>query len=289
MPTKAELEDEVEQLRRRVEQQSQSTTTDTSPSWTSEVLEKLIKVQGEQMQSFMLQQNQEVDARLERFLGRFGQYDRETQDHAAISTSERLPTTPKAIAKPPPPLEGGINYRQWKQWLGSWKNYAILVKIDGLSREEQIASFRSFCSPELLAKMEFSMNIPANTPDSMDQVFETISKFLKMKHNVALDRFRLLNRHQEQGEQFDEFYTALQEMAAEAELREMSHDDWIATLILVGTSDDKIRQELLSKVVPPTLEETVAMRRNEEKGRLGVRDLQRPERVAIGAYKARTP
>eukprot|EP00094_Tigriopus_californicus_P008821 TCALIF_08502-PA protein Name:"Protein of unknown function" AED:0.31 eAED:0.31 QI:0/0/0/1/1/1/2/0/273 len=78
-------------------------------------------------------------------------------------------------------------------------------------------------------------------------------------------------------------------MAAEAELQEMSHDDWIATLALVGMSDDKIQQELLSKIVPPTLEETLTMCRNEEKGRLGVRDLQRPEGVATAAYKARTP
>ncbi|TRY81131.1 hypothetical protein TCAL_12317, partial [Tigriopus californicus] len=120
------------------------------------------------------------------------------------------------------------------------------------SRREQVASFLLFCTPKMLSKMEFSMNIPMDTQDTLDE---------------------------DENEPFDDFYTSLQELVAEAELRLMSHNDWIAMLVLVGTSDDKVRQELLAKVVPPTLEETIIMCRNEEKGRMGLQGLRSPDGV----------
>ncbi|TRY79445.1 hypothetical protein TCAL_07552, partial [Tigriopus californicus] len=280
---------EVAQLRQRLDQQSTHGGSETSAVLPSDVLERLVKIQGDQMQEFISRQTQEVDNRLERFFDRLSLPSRINPEDQSIIPSERGPPIPKAVTKPPPSLEDGISYRQWNQWLSSWKNYANLVKINGFSRQEQVASFRSFCTPKMLSKMEFSMNIPVDTQDTLDEVINKISTFLKLRHNLALDRFRLLNRRQDENEPFDDFYTSLQELAAEAELRLMSHDDWIAMLVLVGTSDDKVRQELLAKVVPPTLEETIIMCRNEEKGRMGIQGLRSPDGVSVAACKVKTP
>lgn len=110
-----------------------------------------------------------------------------------------------------------------------------------------------------------------------------------MRHNIGLDRFRLLNRRQEEDESFDEFHTSLQELADKAELRQMSHDDWIAVLIMAGTSDNKARQELLSKVGLPTLEETINLCRNEDKGRRGVRESKGSDGVSIAGIRGKIP
>ena len=41
------------------------------------------------------------------------------------------------------------------------------VELGSQTQREQIATFRSYCAPEFVSKMEFSMDIPENTTDQL--------------------------------------------------------------------------------------------------------------------------
>ena len=76
-----------------------------------------------------------------------------------------------------------------------------------------------------------------------------------------------LNRRQEDGETFEEFQGALAELAEDAEIANMSYDDWMTTRLIHGISDEDVRQELLGKTPSLDLAETIRLCKNKELAR----------------------
>jgi hypothetical protein len=101
--------------------------------------------------------------------------------------------------------------------------------------------------------------------------------YLKERRNVTMDRLRLVNRKQQEGEVFEDFYVALCVAAQDADLRGMDYEAWMATLLTVGITEDKTRQKLLAKTPSPTMDEKLTLCRNEEDGRSGQGDLRDPK------------
>jgi hypothetical protein len=122
-----------------------------------------------------------------------------------------------------------------------------------------------------------AMKIAEDTAQTLEQILTTLEIYLKERRNVALDRLRLVNRKQQEGEVFEDFYVALCVAAQDADLRGMDYEAWMATLLRVGITDDETIQKLLAKTPSPTMDETLTLCRNEEKGRLGQGDLRDPK------------
>ena len=160
---------------------------------------------------------------------------------------------PKVQAKAPPTVHGNTDHSAFRKWRKTWDNYATITKLSSLPQPEQLAQLKGVLSPEFLAHMTHMMGIPEDTRDSITVVLDKIEGYLKSLRNVALDRYNLVNRRQRDDESFASFYSALQDLADDAGLAEMTPDTWLATLILVGIKDESTRKKLLQEVTPPDL------------------------------------
>jgi hypothetical protein len=152
-----------------------------------------------------------------------------------------------------------------------------VIKLPDQTREQQIATFGSFCSPELLDKMIHAMKIAEDTIQTLEQILTTVEIYLKERRNVALDCLPLVNRMQQEGEVFEDFNVALCVAAQDADLQGMDYKAWMNTLLTVGITEDETRQKLLANTPSPTMDQTLTLCRNEEKGRLGQGDLRDPK------------
>ena len=170
----------------------------------------------------------------------------------------------KISIRPPDILEDGTTLKVFKKWEASWRNYAQVAKLNEKSREDQVATFWTFCKPEFLQRIRHAVEIPLDTPLTLDQVLQKVKDYLKSQRNIAVDRYKLVRRKQETGESFDDFLVELREQAEDANLSSMTADEWIATLIVSGVRDEDTRQELLSKKPPLDLPETITLCRNRE-------------------------
>eukprot|EP00094_Tigriopus_californicus_P008302 TCALIF_07998-PA protein Name:"Protein of unknown function" AED:0.45 eAED:0.45 QI:0/0/0/0.5/1/1/2/0/288 len=137
---------------------------------------------------------------------------------------------PRATVRQPPTLDKDVDYKKYIQWRTSWDNYAQIVCLSDQPDDHQTALFKSFCTPGLLEKMTHAMNIQWSG-STLTSILTQIETYLKEQRNVALDRLRLVNRKQAEGETFDDFYTALCVLADEADLKRMDYDAWLATLV----------------------------------------------------------
>jgi hypothetical protein len=143
--------------------------------------------------------------------------------------------TARPTARAPPTLNKDMDFKKFVQWRKTWTNYTTVIKLPDQTREQQIATFRSFCSPELLDKMIHAMKIAEDTTQTLEQILTTVEIYLKERRNIALDCLRLVNPKQQEGEVFEDFYVAPCVAAQNADLRGMDYEAWI--------TDDKTRQD----------------------------------------------
>ncbi|XP_043223982.1 uncharacterized protein K02A2.6-like [Amphibalanus amphitrite] len=100
--------------------------------------------------------------------------------------------------------------------------------------------------------------------DNVSSSLDKIEQYLRLQHNVAIDRVKFEERHQEEGESFDSFLIAIKELAADAELCSSCMDDRITTRIMSGIRDKDTRRKLLSLRPFPSLLCAIDICRSEE-------------------------
>jgi len=192
----------------------------------------------------------------------------------------------KTVPHQPNKLNENVTYREFKLWETSWKYYAKATEFAKRSREKQIGTFFTYFNTELLNKLHYSAGISEDTTDDIATIIANIKEYLKGKENIAVHRFRLLNRCQEPKESFEDFNCAIGEIADDADIAEMGPEEWKATLIIGGIRDEEVRKELLAKRPAPTLEETIDLcktREAAEKDKSKCRARASAETVSVNA------
>ena len=166
-------------------------------------------------------------------------------------------TVTKNTGKAPDKLEKNTTYRQFKLWEKTWKTYAEINKLDKRTPRDQVNTFFNLCDKDFIHRLHYAFGIKQETTLPLADVLNKIRTSLKNLQNVAVDRYQLVRRKQEPGESFEEFRVALAELAEDADIEEMSAEEWQATLIIHGVRNDKSRQELLCKMPALSLKETI--------------------------------
>jgi hypothetical protein len=69
-----------------------------------------------------------------------------------------------------------MDFKKFVQLRKTWTNYTTVIKLPDHSREQQIATFRSFCSPELLDKMIHAMKVSEDTAQMLEQILTTVER-----------------------------------------------------------------------------------------------------------------
>ena len=97
--------------------------------------------------------------------------------------------------------------------------------------------------------LKFSIGIRDEDETTMDDVLEAIRKFIRSRRNVLLDRVEYERYRQKEGEDFESFYIATQQVAFAADLVN-SHcaecskrclESRVASKLMAGIKDREVR------------------------------------------------
>ena len=257
----------------------------------SDPLVAMVQMLQQQMQQQEERFRQDQDRRDQQFAAMFGALRPHTDQEVNADLSEnrrRSDVTAKINIQAPELLEDDTTFKTLKRWETSWKNYAQVTKLCEKTREDQVASFWTFCKPEFLQRIRHAMDIPMDTELNLSEILNKIKKYLKDQRNVAVDRYKLVRRKQEAGESFDDFLVNLREQAEDADLASMTSDEWIATLIVSGVREEETRQELLGKKPALNLKDTITLCRNRELAEREDKRLSRGGSVSATKLKFRS-
>jgi len=229
-----------------------------------QMLQQQMQQQEERFRNEQERRDHEQQQQLTAILDRIGIRAPREENPDSLEDRHRRDTATKISIRSPDLLEDGTTLKTFKRWEASWRNYAQVAKLAEKTREDQVATFWTFCKPEFLQRIRHAMDVPMATQLTLDEVLDTIKRHLKDQRNIAVDRYKLVRRKQEDGECFDDFLVDLREQAEDANLADMTANEWIATLIVSGVRNEETRQELLGKKPALNLMDTITLCRNRE-------------------------
>ena len=192
-----------------------------------------------------------------------------------------VPTTgvsriPKQNFKKPSELEEQATLKDFDEWKKKLMDYYTLTGIDKCDEKVKVTTLRSYLSKHMHNILEFSIGIKDEDETTMDDVLNAIKKFIRSKRNVLLDRVEFERYRQKEGEDFESFYIATQQLAFDADLvnnhcadcSKKCLESRVANKLMAGIKDQEVRTKLLKvKEDDFSLENIVTICRTEENSR----------------------
>ena len=198
---------------------------------------------------------------------------RPRENGAQGGTQAQVGNTGKVTAKPPPSLPRDVTLDELETWMSTWNDYYKVTKLDKEAHSTQRANLKSFLSQEMRGIVEHVLGIGEDTTKSCNEILKDIKAHIRSNRNIQIDKVAFERRSQQQGESFDDYLVAIRKMARNADLCKVCLDDRLITKIMSGVVDNEVRQELLSKVPAPKLEEAIVFARSKEAAQRSNRDL----------------
>ena len=142
--------------------------------------------------------------------------DENVADDGADQEENQNRNEVKVQVRPPRVIEDGIKIRAFKKWEMSWNNYAAITGLNKKPNSSKLSTFWSYCSDNFLNRIIYAIGIPQDTTDALETVIEKIRSYLKDQRSVVVDRYDLMRKRQDDGEDFDDFLVKLRELAEDA-------------------------------------------------------------------------
>ena len=156
---------------------------------------------------------------------------------------------PKQNFKKPSELEEQATLKDFDEWKKKLMDYYTLTGIDKCDDKVKVTTLRSYLSKQIHNILEFSIDIKDENQTTMDDVLDAIRKFIRSRRNVLLDRVEFERYRQKEGEDFESFYIAMQQLAFDADLvnnhcAECSKrylESRVANKLMAGIKDQELR------------------------------------------------
>lgn len=166
-------------------------------------------------------------------------------------------------------------YPQWKRFQSSFK---IFVSAAGLSKvtETRKAAIFLNCIGQAAQELYFNTLQLKQSDDNekkLDEVIDIFENYFKPKTNEIINTFHFNKRFQEEGENFDSFYTELRKLAQNCNF-ESFMERMLRDRIIHGIKDNNVQQKLLGKK-NLTLSEAVDICRTSELSKEHVKTINR--------------
>ena len=153
---------------------------------------------------------------------------------------------------------------KWKKFKRAWTNYALattkkseqiqvatLLTVIGEEAREMYATFTSWASEGDATKIE--------------PVLAKFEAYCKPRKNIPFERYRFNRRVQEPGKTYDQYRTALRQLAEGCDFATITPDEILRDRLVFGIRDAKARERLLRQI-KLTLEDTDEICRAAEYG-----------------------
>ena len=165
----------------------------------------------------------------------------------ASGTHASVPAFRRPQVSPLQPLEiEGDWADNWKIWKQRWDNYCIITGLNSQPEDYKCAILLHTIGIEALRLyngMKFSAGEDRN---KMADILAKYDQHFLGQTQVFFERFQFNHRDQASGESIDEYLSVLRNMAKTCGFCDCMRDLLIMDCLLLGISDDKTRQELLS-------------------------------------------
>ncbi len=288
--TKDDLQKELEETKRQLaelEAKAGATGTATTPA---EAMMKEFFMMMQQQQRAAEEDRNVLMKQINKQQGQIDQLMVELVDSKKKS-ADTTHRGPKPV--PPPKLDPETTVAKFKAWRKAWDDYAHMCKVDKMSLEEQQAFFRSSLTLEMRDILEERIGVdPRKGPNNL---LDDIEKYIRKKRSVVLDMVELDNRIQKEGESFDSYLVAIQQLAQDADLTS-GHcadcklkclDRQLAGRLISGIRDDETRTKLLEEETFPSKDKVVDICSAKESAKLNNREHkgQHNNSIAIDAVK----
>ena len=102
-----------------------------------------------------------------------------------------------------------------------------------------------------------ALAISKDTQMTVKQILDTVENHLRQRRNIALDRVAFVERRQQEGESFDNFYVSIKKLAEEADLCGDCLEQRLVTRIMSGIRCKELKQKLLALNPFPALKEVI--------------------------------
>ena len=161
-----------------------------------------------------------------------------------MSDEEAQAARPVQSLKPPNPLVIGSNPTEnWKLFKQRYKTYSLLAQLEKQSDEYQTAMFTHCLSDEAL-KIYNGFHFENENP-TVTQIMAKFDEFAVGQVNVTYERFMFNQRKQEEGETFENFYSAIRNLSKTCDFCDNCRDSMIRDKIVLGIRDCNTQTELL--------------------------------------------
>ena len=132
-------------------------------------------------------------------------------------------------------------------------DYYTLTCIDNCDDRVKVTTLLIYLSKYMHNILEFSIGIKDEDETTMDDVLDAIRKFIRSRRNVLLDRVEFERYRQKEGENFESFYIATQQLAFDADLvsnhcadcSKRCLESRVANKLMAGIKDQDVRTKLL--------------------------------------------
>ena len=152
----------------------------------------------------------------------------------------------------PPPQQ--MNFKAnnlpeaWRRWEQSFENYFMAVSLSKKPKTTQVAILMHCAGPDAInIKNTFSFTGEGkDKEDNYKTVLKKFWTFCEGKKNTVFERYKFWERKQQPGESFDAWVTDLKNQATICEFGDQ-HDNMIRDKIVFGTTDQRVKERLLTK------------------------------------------
>ena len=168
-------------------------------------------------------------------------------DSQASGPQASAPAFRRPQVSPPQPLEiEGDRADNWKIWKQRWENYCIITGLNNQPEDYKCAILLHSIGIEAMRifnGMKFSEGEDRN---KMADILVKYDQHFLGQTQEFFERFQFNRRDQASGESIDEYLSVLRNMAKTCGFCDCMRDLLIMDRLLLGISDDKTREELLS-------------------------------------------
>ena len=180
---------------------------------------------------------------------------------------------------------------EWKQMRITWENYALATELKDKELQVQVATLLTIIGNVANRVFETFEWTDENDKTYIEQVLNKFETYTKPRINQPLERYRFNCRQQEPNESFNQYVTALRQLACKCDFSSVTPDELLRDRILFGITDCTFRECLL-RVQNLTLKKALDICRAAEmsqKQLKEVEDLQEEQVNSVRHYKPRHP
>jgi len=166
--------------------------------------------------------------------------------------------------KPPKPLNVTNDQEmtsRWKKWLQHFEWFAIATNLYNKSQQKQVATFMTSLGEDAMTIYE-SFCIEDDKLIELESIKSMFNKYFIKKTNITYERYLFNKLDQENGEDFNEYLTRVQNQANKCSYGILK-EELVRDRLVCGTVNNEVRQKLFDEE-DLTLNKTITMCRSSE-------------------------